>query len=194
MMIESYHSYLHDIQRLSTELLAFFVGWALVAQYEKSVIEEKVKPPIRVALVEAPGRREQSAGIETIFDTSDIVSSSEFKISCETHKFHSSQEKTKGGFMTNPKYLGNLDFSAFPELPSKQVWIDYKKHRQAKRAPITQTVVNRLGKQLQLAHEAGYSVDDCLGEAMEAGWQGFKFTWMVNRCPPTRKKKSYGDF
>lgn len=91
--------------------------------------------------------------------------------------------------MANAKYLGKLDFSSFPELPSEQIWLDYKKHRQAKKAPITQTVVNRLGKQLTLAHDAGYSVDDCLGETMEAGWQGFKYEWMVRRCPNKRKKE-----
>ncbi|HDL7951356.1 TPA: hypothetical protein PXP80_004288, partial [Yersinia enterocolitica] len=58
---------------------------------------------------------------------------------------------------------------------------DYLKHRKAKRAPITQTVVNMLGKELNKAAAAGWSVDDALSEAMAAGWQGFKFEWLQNR-------------
>ncbi|MEI7308736.1 helix-turn-helix domain-containing protein [Pectobacterium carotovorum] len=82
--------------------------------------------------------------------------------------------------------LAGFDFSAFPTLPSDQVWGDYVKHRNAKRAPITQTVVNILGQELVKAVNAGWAVDQALGEAMAAGWQGLKFEWLVNRNQPGR--------
>ncbi|HEI6790150.1 TPA: hypothetical protein SJ375_000040 [Yersinia enterocolitica] len=74
-----------------------------------------------------------------------------------------------------------FDFSSFPMAVSQEIWDDYLKHRKAKRAPITQTVVNMLGKELNKAAAAGWSVDDALSEAMAAGWQGFKFEWLQNR-------------
>ncbi|RNM07964.1 helix-turn-helix domain-containing protein [Dickeya undicola] len=82
--------------------------------------------------------------------------------------------------------FGEFDFSSFPTLPSVQVWQDYEKHRKAKRAPITQTVVNMLGIELTKAMAAGWSVDHALGEAMAAGWQGLKFEWLANRNNPAR--------
>ncbi|EOD4119696.1 hypothetical protein ACJQ6Q_001261 [Yersinia enterocolitica] len=77
-----------------------------------------------------------------------------------------------------------IDFSAFPMAVSSEIWDDYLKHRKAKRAPMTQTVVNMLGKELSKAVAAGWSVDDALSEAMAAGWQGLKFEWLQNRSRP----------
>ncbi|MGQ5289885.1 helix-turn-helix domain-containing protein [Pectobacterium actinidiae] len=82
--------------------------------------------------------------------------------------------------------LAEFDFSAYPTLPSEQVWGDYVKHRKAKRAPITQTVVNILGQELTKAVNAGWTVDQALGEAMAAGWQGLKFEWLANRNQSVR--------
>jgi len=80
-----------------------------------------------------------------------------------------------------PKHLGEFDFSAWTDLPKEQVWKDFKKLRTARRAPVTQTVINQLGKQLTLASENGFSVDDCLAVAIEANWQTYKFDWHKNR-------------
>ncbi|HDL7734740.1 hypothetical protein [Yersinia enterocolitica] len=77
-----------------------------------------------------------------------------------------------------------VDFTAFPMAVSSEIWDDYLKHRKAKRAPMTQTVVNMLGKELSKAVAAGWSVDDALSEAMAAGWQGLKFEWLQNRSRP----------
>lgn len=74
-----------------------------------------------------------------------------------------------------------LDLSRFPEMPSEEVWADYVKHRKAKRAPLTQTAVNLIAKELSLAAGYGWTVDDALSEAMAAGWQGLKAAWLMNR-------------
>lgn len=88
---------------------------------------------------------------------------------------------------TAPKSpTADFDFSSFPAMPSDQVWGDYVKHRKAKRAPITQTVVNILGQELTKAVNTGWTVDQALGEAMAAGWQGLKFEWLANRNNPVR--------
>lgn len=91
-----------------------------------------------------------------------------------------------------------LDLSGFPEQPSPAVWADFLKHRKAKRAPLTQTAVNLLAKELSLAAGSGWSVDDALAEAMAAGWQSLKAAWLANRrAPPSRHhgldQRDYGD-
>ena len=72
-----------------------------------------------------------------------------------------------------------LDFSSWPGMPSKQVWEDYKKLRKQKRAPLTQTVIDSLGKSLQILASLGRSVDSVLTECCERGWQGLKPEWIL---------------
>lgn len=74
----------------------------------------------------------------------------------------------------------DLDYSVWPELPKKQLFEDWKKVRKAKRAVITQTVIDDFGEEFRKAANFGYSVNDCLKMAVTKGWQGFKFNWMQN--------------
>lgn len=85
-----------------------------------------------------------------------------------------SKEKSK------PKSSG-LDFSSWPSEPSEQIFKDWKAMRDKKRAPITQTVINRLASKLVAAgKQFGMSVDDVLGLCVERGWQGFEIEWLAN--------------
>lgn len=68
-----------------------------------------------------------------------------------------------------------------PSGVSDQVWADYLQHRKAKRAPVTETVVKALTRELVRAAEAGWMPDDALAEAMSAGWAGLKAEWLQNR-------------
>ncbi|CAM3899523.1 hypothetical protein [Rheinheimera salexigens] len=87
------------------------------------------------------------------------------------------------------KAAKDLDYSNWPAKPSDQVFKDYLTFRKAKKSPMTQTVVNRLAKQLSLAVDAGFTVDDCLGEAMMKGWAGFEYEWLINaRASPSKQK------
>lgn len=73
-----------------------------------------------------------------------------------------------------------LDFSPWPAEPSSQVLQDWLAVRKAKKAPFTQTVINRLAKHLHQAAQHGLSVDECLSECAVRGWVGFEFAWLVN--------------
>lgn len=75
--------------------------------------------------------------------------------------------------------LDGLDISTWPNRPCMQIWADYKKLRQSKKAPITQTVVNRMGAELHKVKEHGITVDDFLSECITRGWQGGKAEWMI---------------
>ncbi len=74
----------------------------------------------------------------------------------------------------------NLDYSCWPSLPDKQIMDDWLVMRKRLKAPVSQTAINRLGKHLHEAVNAGYSMDDCMGEAVTRNWKGFKLEWMQN--------------
>lgn len=71
-----------------------------------------------------------------------------------------------------------LDFTSWPEQPNEQIWADFKKLRQQKRAPITQTVVDQFGVEMHKAAALGFSVDAFLTECVTRGWQGGKAEWL----------------
>jgi hypothetical protein len=85
------------------------------------------------------------------------------------------------------KNLKQLDFSSWPQKPSDEVWSDYKKLRQAKRAPISQTVIRSMGKQIaKLPH---MTVDEILTECISRGWQGLNADWILNTGGPNGQNR-----
>lgn len=77
-----------------------------------------------------------------------------------------------------PKKQDVLDYSKWPEMPSDQVMDEWKALRKTMKAKINQTVINRYAKQLHLAAERGFTVDDCISECVYRGWRGFEADWM----------------
>ncbi|MGE4259986.1 helix-turn-helix domain-containing protein [Shewanella sp.] len=73
-----------------------------------------------------------------------------------------------------------FDFSSWPAVPSQQVLSDWLAVRKSRKAPLTQTAIERMAKQLHLAVNVGLTVDDCLAECALRGWQGFEYQWLVN--------------
>ena len=69
-----------------------------------------------------------------------------------------------------------------PDDISENTWNDFLAHRKAKKAPVTQTVMDKIIKEAQLA---GWKLEDVLKEMCAQGWQGFKAEWV--------KKKQYGN-
>lgn len=75
----------------------------------------------------------------------------------------------------------DLDYSIWPQLPDQQILNDWVAMRKAKRAPLSQTVLDTFGGEFKKAATFGYSVNDCLRTAIASGWTGFKFSWMQNQ-------------
>jgi len=75
--------------------------------------------------------------------------------------------------------VNNMDFSSWPEKPSDQVLSDWLAMRKRLKADVSQTVINRLSRELKKAHARGMSVDDCLSECVTRGWRGFKLEWVL---------------
>ena len=82
------------------------------------------------------------------------------------------------------KVSQSLDYSSWPSLPDDQVLKDWLSMRKRLKANVTQTVINRLAKQLTLAHQHGYSVDECLSECQVRNWRGFEYEWIAKSKKP----------
>ncbi|MDK1289804.1 helix-turn-helix domain-containing protein [Pseudoalteromonas umbrosa] len=76
------------------------------------------------------------------------------------------------------KSKNSLDYSVWPQVPSVQVRKDWEASRKAKKAPVTQTILNYYVKQLTLAVENGLTIDECLSEWVVRGWQRFMYDWV----------------
>lgn len=91
-----------------------------------------------------------------------------------------------------------FDFANWPTPPSEQVWADYLAMRKAKKAPVTQTVINRLGNVLTQCAMNGFTVDDCLSLAIMRNWQGLELDWVLKNSgqipgahPPRPQQPTY---
>lgn len=85
----------------------------------------------------------------------------------------------------NDKKQGSqkLDFSSWPSIPSEQLMSEWKQLRKRLKAGVTQTVINRTGKELHIAVEAGFTVDQCFEQWVCKGWRGFEASWMMSQKP-----------
>jgi uncharacterized protein YdaU (DUF1376 family) len=66
---------------------------------------------------------------------------------------------------------------ATPDGVSESVWQDFVKHRKAKKAQVTQTVIEGIRKE---AHKAGWTLDAALTEIVIRNWQSFKSEWVAD--------------
>lgn len=64
-----------------------------------------------------------------------------------------------------------------PEGVSESIWNDFVKHRKAKKAQVTEVVIDQLKKE---AEKAGWPLEDVLKEMILRNWVGFKATWVNN--------------
>lgn len=63
-----------------------------------------------------------------------------------------------------------------PDDVPEQVWNDFTAHRNAKRAPITPTVIDTIRRE---AGQIGMTLTEAISEMMVRGWQGFKAEWIM---------------
>lgn len=63
------------------------------------------------------------------------------------------------------------------EVPD-QVWNDFLKLRKAKKAPLTQTALDAIEREVKIS---GWTLEDALTECVSRGWQGFKASWVANQ-------------
>lgn len=97
---------------------------------------------------------------------------------------------TKAGSNTEISNKGpKLDFSTWPAEPSPERLAAWLEHRKAKKAKVTDLVMETMGKQLHAAAAIGWTVDDALVEICFRNWQGFKASWLE----PKRRNPQHGN-
>ena len=67
---------------------------------------------------------------------------------------------------------------ATPDGVSEIVWHDFVKHRKAKKAQITQTVIDGIRREAQ---KAGWTLESALSEVVLRNWQSFKADWVADK-------------
>lgn len=67
---------------------------------------------------------------------------------------------------------------AKPDDVSAKVWDDFRRHRHAKRAPISGTVLEDFRLE---AEKAGWTLEAAMRESITRGWQGFKAKWLADQ-------------
>jgi uncharacterized protein YdaU (DUF1376 family) len=65
---------------------------------------------------------------------------------------------------------------AMPDGISQSVWEDFKTLRKAKKAPVTQRVIDGIQEQADLA---GWTLEKAMEECCIRGWQSFKAEWVT---------------
>jgi len=65
-----------------------------------------------------------------------------------------------------------------PEGVSQSVWQDFKNLRKAKKAPITQRVIDGMQEQADIA---GWTLEQAMSECCVRGWQAFKAEWVAEK-------------
>jgi hypothetical protein len=65
-----------------------------------------------------------------------------------------------------------------PEGVSQSVWQDFKNLRKAKKAPITQRVIDGMQEQAEIA---GWTLEQAMSECCVRGWQAFKAEWVAEK-------------
>ncbi|WP_110970846.1 replication protein [Pseudomonas huaxiensis] len=75
-----------------------------------------------------------------------------------------------------------------PHQIPEQLLTDWLAQRKAKKAAVTATVWKTVNTELGKCAEAGISASDAITEALSAGWQGFKASWVINRIRDNRQQ------
>lgn len=93
------------------------------------------------------------------------------------HKSDANQEPITNN--QQPKKYKTTDV-VMPEGISQSVWDEFISHRKAKKAKVTQLVIEGIGKE---ASKAGWSLEDALKEIIVRNWQSFKADWVAPKQP-----------
>lgn len=110
-----------------------------------------------------------TSGGSSVSDCGSAVSSREDTFELTPNEPPAKPAPKKGAKRSN--------LAARPDDVSEEVWKDYQTLRKAKRAPVTDTVINGLRRE---AGAAGITLEQAMTFCIERGYQGFKADWYKN--------------
>ncbi|UOF81044.1 hypothetical protein [Caudoviricetes sp.] len=76
-----------------------------------------------------------------------------------------------------------------PDGVDEQVWKDFTQQRNKLKAPVTQTALEGIAKQAELA---GWTLEQALAEITVRGWRGFKAEWVNKGNQAKQPVKDWG--
>ncbi len=74
--------------------------------------------------------------------------------------------------------------TVWPPYITKEIESEIKSLRKAAKAPLTDRSKKMLIKQLDLAIQSGYTIDQCMDVWSISGWRSFEADWMKKKVPP----------
>ena len=102
-------------------------------------------------------------------------------ISVISDRYQSDSLETETERETETKKEKKATSVAMPDGISQSVWEDYKTLRKAKKAPVTQRVIDGMQEQADLA---GWTLEKAMEECCIRGWQSFKAEWVAEKPKP----------
>lgn len=78
----------------------------------------------------------------------------------------------------------NKEKIEWPSYITKEIESEIKSLRKAAKAPLTDRSKKMLIKQLDLAIQSGYTIDQCMDVWSISGWRSFEADWMKKKVPP----------
>jgi hypothetical protein len=102
-------------------------------------------------------------------------------ISVISDRYQSDSLETETETETETKKDKKATSVAMPDGISQSVWEDYKTLRKAKKAPVTQRVIDGMQEQANLA---GWTLEKAMEECCIRGWQSFKAEWVAEKPKP----------
>jgi uncharacterized protein YdaU (DUF1376 family) len=76
---------------------------------------------------------------------------------------------------------------ATPDGVSEFVWQEFVSHRKAKKAKVTQLVIDKITEE---ANKSGWTLEDALKETIVRNWQSFKADWVLEKQTASQKAQS----
>ena len=121
-------------------------------------------------------RKDYEDGIKPLIDKGFFIVDSEVLADCL--QVATPERETEIETKRETKREIKATVVAAPVGVSQSVWDDFVKHRKAKKAQVTQTVIDGITKEAQ---KAGWSLDDALRETIVRNWASFKADWVVDK-------------
>ena len=146
-----------------------------------------VEPKQTISSDSAQVVRIGSAASQTKTDDSLLYSKKEPLLTLSSKEINPPQEPTEPPKPDRKTPFGLAQLLADnPHHIPEQLLADWLSQRKAKRAAVTATVWSAVNAELAKCAEAGITASDAITEALTAGWQGFKASWVLKRLNESR--------
>jgi hypothetical protein len=126
-------------------------------------------------------RMSEKQTIDCLNKLSHWLEQDDISVISDRYQSDSLETETETEKETETKKEKKATSVAMPDGISQSVWEDYKTLRKAKKAPVTQRVIDGMQEQADLA---GWTLEKAMEECCIRGWQSFKAEWVAEKPKP----------